>query len=441
MDTSRRHFLKSIGLGIGGLSVFGITAKNAQAELKKKLTTIKDLPPSDVAQDEDFWFYVQQAFNCDRSIINLNNGGVHPAPKIVMDAVHRYLDFANGAPVYNSWQVLRPRKELIRKKLADTFGCSPEEIAITRNVTEAMQIPLLGIDLKPGDELLTTTHDYPSMKYALLQREKREGVKVKMFPFRYPPKNIKELSDAFKKNVTPRTKLIEVCHITNLTGQIFPIKEICQMARKRGIEVVIDGAHAFGHFDFKQKDLDCDIYGANLHKWMMAPIGTGFLYVKKEKIKKIWPLFPALDSQGDDIRKFEHIGTHPDYLELAIGEALAFHHGIGGKRKEERMRYLRNYWAKALEKLPGVKILTSYDPEQSCGIGTFTVKDMDLGKLVQILFKKHKIYIITVGVPSFELDGEKITGIRVTPSIYTTLRELDAFIEAVSYYVKNGLPS
>ncbi len=441
MDTSRRHFLKSIGLGIGSFSVFGLSAKNAQAELKKKLTKIKDSSSTEIAQDEDFWFYVQQAFDCDRSIINLNNGGVHPAPKIVMDAVHRYLDFANGAPVYNSWQVLRPRKELIRKKLADTFGCSAEEIAITRNVTEAMQIALLGLELKPGDELLTTTHDYPSMKYALLQREKREGVKVKMFPFHYPPKNIKELADAFKKNITPRTKLIEVCHITNLTGQIFPIREICQMARKRGIEVVVDGAHAFGHFEFKQKDLDCDIYGANLHKWMMAPIGTGFLYVKKEKIKKIWPLFPALNPQGDDIRKFEHIGTHPDYLELAIGEALAFHHGIGGKRKEERMRYLRNYWAKALEKLHGVKILTSYDPEQSCGIGTFTVENMDLGKLVQVLFKKHKIYIITVGVPSFDLEGENITGIRVTPSIYTTLRELDVFIEAVSYYVKHGLPS
>ncbi len=441
MDTSRRHFLKSIGLGIGSFSVFGLSAKNAQAELKKKLTKIKDSSSTEIAQDEDFWFYVQQAFDCDRSIINLNNGGVHPAPKIVMDAVHRYLDFANGAPVYNSWQVLRPRKELIRKKLADTFGCSAEEIAITRNVTEAMQIALLGLELKPGDELLTTTHDYPSMKYALLQREKREGVKVKMFPFRYPPKNIKELADAFKENITPRTKLIEVCHITNLTGQIFPIREICQMARKRDIEVVVDGAHAFGHFEFKQKDLDCDIYGANLHKWMMAPIGTGFLYVKKEKIKKIWPLFPALNPQGDDIRKFEHFGTHPDYLELAIGEALAFHHGIGGKRKEERLRYLRNYWAKAFEKLPGVKILTSYDPEQSCGIGTFTVENMDLGKLVQVLFKKHKIYIITVGVPSFDLEGENITGIRVTPSIYTTLRELDAFIEAVSYYIKHGLPS
>jgi len=207
------------------------------------------------------------------------------------------------------------------------------------------------------------------------------------------------------------------------------------MARQRGIEVVIDGAHAFGHFVFKQKDLDCDIYGANLHKWMMAPIGTGFLYVKKEKIKKIWPLFPAPEPLGDDIRKFEHIGTHPEYLELAVGEALAFHHSLGAKRKEERLRYLRDCWAQTLDKLPGVKILTSYDPQQSCGIGTFTVEGMDMAKLAQVLFDKHNIYTISVKIP------EDVVGIRVTPSIYTTLRELDMFVKAASYYIKNGLPS
>jgi len=434
METSRRNFLKSIGLGVSSLSLFGLSTKTAQAVLEKKIKEVKDLTPFEVAQDESFWFYVQQAFNIDRNIINLNNGGVHPAPKIVMDAVHRYLDFSNGAPPYNMWRLLQPRKELIRKKLADTFGCSPEEIAITRNVTESMQIALLGLELKPGDEVLTTTHDYPSMKNALFHREKREGVVVKTFDFPYPPPNLKVLTELFEKNVTSRTRLILVCHITNLTGQIFPIRDICQMARKRGIEVVIDGAHSFGHFEYKQKDLDCDIYGANLHKWIMAPIGTGFLYVKKEKIRNIWPLFPAPDPQSDDIRKFEHIGTHPEYLELAIGEALTFHHGIGGKRKEERFRYLRNYWAKPLEKLPGVKILTSYDPQQSCGLGTFTVENMDMAKLSEILFDKHKIYTISVNVP------EDVVGIRVTPSIYTTLRELDVFIEAASYYIKNGLP-
>jgi len=435
MTTSRRTFLKSLGLGIGSIGVFGVSSKEAKANIEKKIKEIKHLTPAQVAQDEDFWFRVQQAFNIDRSIINLNNGGVHPSPQIVIDAIHRYLDFANGAPVYNEWQILRPRRELIRKKIADTFGCSPEEIALTRNVTEAMQISLLGLDLKPGDEVLTTTHDYPSMKNALYQREKREGIKVKTFPFPYPPKNLKVLADLFERNITPKTKLILVCHITNLTGQIFPIKEICQMARKRGIEVVIDGAHSFGHFVYKQKDLGCDIYGANLHKWMMAPIGTGFLYVKKEKINKIWPLFPAPEPQGDDIRKFENVGTQPEYLKLAVGEALAFHHGIGAERKEERMRYLRNYWAKALENLPGVRILTSYDPAQSCGIGTFTVENMDLAKLTQLLFDKHKIYVISIKIP------DEISGIRVTPSIYTTLRELDIFIEAVSYYIKNGLPA
>ena len=441
METTRRDFLKGLGLGLTSLSVLGLSSKDAQANIQQKIQDVKHLSAAEIAGDEDFWFHVQQAFNTDRSIVNMNNGGVHPAPKIVIDAVKKYMDFANGAPVLNEWRYLRPRKELIRIKLADTFGCSPEEIAIVRNVTEALQNALLGIDLKPGDEVLTTTHDYPSMKSALFQREKREGVKVKMFPFPYPPKNLKELSDLFEQNVTPRTKMILICHITNLTGQIFPLKDICRMARDRGIEVVIDGAHAFGHFEFKQKDIDCDIYGANLHKWMMAPIGTGFLYVKKEKIKKIWPLFPAVDPQGDDIRKFEHLGTQPEYLKLAVGDALAFHHGIGGKRKEERLRYLRNYWAKALEQLPGVKMLTSYDPKQSCGLGTYTIENMDMGKLSQVLFDKHKIYNITVGVPPVVQTDENIIGMRVSPSIYTSLREIDLFIDAVSHYVKNGLPA
>jgi selenocysteine lyase/cysteine desulfurase len=435
MDNGRRQFLKGLGVGIGGLSLFGLAKKEAQAAFENKLEELRDIPPAEVARNESFWFQVQQAFNIDRSIINLNNGGVHPAPRIVMDAVKRYMDWSNGAPVYNSWAILRPRKELIRKKIAETFGCSPEEIALVRNVTEALQIPLLGLNLKAGDEVLTTLHDYPSMKNALYQREKREGIVVKTFNFPYPPKNLQVLTDLFEKNITSKTKLILLCHITNLTGQIFPLQEISRLARKHGIEIVVDGAHAFGHFEFKQNDIDCDIYGANLHKWMMAPLGTGFLYVKKEKIKDIWPLFPAPESQSDDIRKFENIGTHPEYLKLAIGDALAFHHGIGGKNKEERLRYLRDYWAKKLEKLSGVRILTSYDRDQSCGLGAFTVENMDLHKLTQVLFDKHKIFTIPVNVP------EKTVAIRVTPSIYTTLREMDLFIKTVSHYVKSGLPS
>ncbi|MFC2168958.1 aminotransferase class V-fold PLP-dependent enzyme [Acidobacteriota bacterium] len=434
METNRRDFLKKIGWGIGSYGLFSLSAKKAHANLEKKIDEVKHISAAEVSKDESFWFHVQQAFNIDRSIINLNNGGVHPSPKIVMDAVHRYLDFSNGAPPYNMWQLLQPRKELIREKIAATFGCSKEEIALTRNVTEALQIALLGADLSSGDEVLTTTHDYPSMKNALYQRQKRDGINVKTFSFPYPPENMKVLADLFEKNISTRTKLILVCHITNLTGQIFPLKEICEMSRKKGIEVVIDGAHAFGHFDFKQEELNCDIYGTNLHKWMMAPIGTGFLYVKKEKIKKLWPLFPAPDPFSADIRKFEYIGTHPEALDLAVGEALAFHHGIGAKRKEERLRYLRSYWEKALSNLPNIKFLTSLDPKQSCGIGAFSIEEIDIKKLRDILFDKHKIFTITIKLP------EGIEAFRITPSIYTQLSELDYFIDTVSHYVKNGLP-
>jgi len=441
MEKSRREFLKTMSLGMGSVGLLGLSGRNAHAAWENKLYAVKSCPVEEIARDEDFWFYIQQAFNTDRSMINLNNGGVHPSPKVVVDAMKKYMDFSNGAPAHNSWKYLRPRKELIRKKIADTFGCSPEEIAITRNVTEALHIPLLGLELKPGDEILTTTHDYPSMKNAILQREKREGVKVKTFSFPYPPGDINVLSDLFEKNVTPRTKMILLCHITNLTGQIFPVKAICRMARERGIEVVIDGAHSIAHFVFKQKDIDCDIFGANLHKWMMAPIGTGFLYVKKEKIKKIWPLFPAADPLSDDIRKFENVGTQPEYLKLAAGDALDFHHGIGGARKEARLRYLRNYWVKKLEALPGFKLYTSLDKQQSCGIGTFAVEGFNMPKLSQALYEKDKIYNILVGIPSVVKGDKNVLAMRVTPSIYTPLRDLDIFVDAVSHYVKHGLPA
>lgn len=213
------------------------------------------------------------------------------------------------------------------------------------------------------------------------------------------------------------------------------------MARNRGIEVVIDGAHGFGHIVFKQEDLDCEIYGASLHKWIMGPIGTGFLYIKKEKIKKIWPLFPSSQPDGDNIRKFEHVGTQYEAIKLAIGEALAFHHGIGADRKEARLRYLRDCWARTLEKLPRVKILTPFDPKQSCGLGTFSVEGMDMGKLGQTLFERHQIVTTTMTIPAPDETRTDVIGMRISPSIYTTLRELDIFTEAIAQYVKKGLPA
>ena len=349
-----------------------------------------------MARDEDFWFNVRHAFTVDRNMVNLNNGGVSPAPKIVMDTEMRYLEVENLNPSYYMWNVLDPGIETVRRRLARSFGCDPEEIAITRNASESLEIVQLGMSLKAGDEVLTTNQDYPRMITTWQQRERRDGIVLKQIIFPVPPPSLEYLAKRIEANITPRTKVIHICHITNRTGQIFPVKTICQMARARGIEVVVDGAHAFGQFPIQHEDLDCDYYGTSLHKWVLAPIGTGMLYVRKNKIANIWPMMAAPDSMRENIRKFEEIGTHPASQRNAITEALNFSESIGLDRKAERLRYLRRRWSNELRQLPGVKILNSDDPEQSCGIGFISVDGMDAPKLAAYLWKKYRIW--TVGV-------------------------------------------
>lgn len=247
----------------------------------------------DVAQDEDFWREIQAAFDIDRGMINLNNGGVAPSPRSVTAALQRYLAVSNQAPAITMWAWIEPEIETVRRRLAGNFGCDPEEMAITRNASEALEIVQLGMPLERGDEVLTTTQDYPRMITTWKQRERRDGIVLKQITFPVPPASQADLARAFEAAITPRTKVIHVCHITNLTGQIFPIKRICEMGRARGIEVIVDGAHAYAHFPFTRDDLDCDYYGTSLHKWLTAPIGTGFLYVRRAKIGKIWPMMAA----------------------------------------------------------------------------------------------------------------------------------------------------
>src|SRR3954451_14874168 len=335
-------------------------------------------PADAVARDEDYWMNIRHAFTVDRNMINLNNGGVSPSPKIVSDTEKRYLDVENMTPTYYMWRILDPGIETVRRRLARMFACDPEEIAITRNASEALEIVQLGMDLKAGDEVLTTNQDYPRMITTWQQRERRDGIKLKQITFQVPPPSMEFLAKRLEENITPRTKVIHICHITNRTGQIFPVKAICRMARARGIETIVDGAHAFAQFPFKHEDLDCDYYGTSLHKWVLAPIGTGMLYVRKSKIPKIWPMMPAPDSMQDNIRKSEEIGTHPASQRNAITEALNFHDSIGAERKAERFRYLRKRWSNQLRKLPGVKILNSEDPEQSCGIGFISVEGFEV---------------------------------------------------------------
>ncbi len=429
---TRRSFLRAAGAA-------GMTAasfnEHGIARALAATGFINGRTPEEVATDEDFWFEVQQAFTVDRTLINLNNGGVSPSPRIVQEAMRRYLEYSNQAPVYTMWRILEPQKESVRQRLAAAFGCDPEEMAITRNASEALEICQLGLDLKSGDEVLTTEQDYPRMLTTWRQRERRDGIVVKKVNFPTPPKSLAALAEMFEQAITPKTKVIHFCHITNLTGQIFPVKRICQMARERGIEAIVDGAHAFAHFPFKHADLDCDYYGTSLHKWLTAPFGTGFLFVRKNKIKNIWPMMPADEPLANNIRKFEQIGTHPEANFLAIGEALTFYEGLGPERKAARLRYLFHRWAKRLEPLKGVRILTPFDPQQSCGLANMALDGIDLAKLGGYLLNEHRI----ITTPIINAGG--VNGLRITPNVYTTLREVDTFAEVMERVIQNGLPA
>ena len=428
---NRRDFLNSL---VGAAAVTRPALRDdGLARIFSAAGYVGDRAPEDVADDESFWFEIQQAFTVDRSLVNLNNGGVSPSPKIVQDALRRYVDFSNQAPVYTMWRILEPQVEAVRTRLARSFGCDPEELAITRNASEALEICQFGLDLRPGDEILTTDQDYGRMLTTWDQRVRREGLVIKKIPFPTPPPSMQDLVDRFERAITPRTRVIHFCHITNLSGQIFPVKEICRLARSRGIEAIVDGAHAYAHFPFKQADLDCDYYGTSLHKWLLAPHGTGFLYVRREKIEQTWPLMAAPESMNSDIRKFEEIGTHPAANHNAIAEALTFHNGIGGERKAARLRYLRDRWMKRLDGQPGVKLHTSYDPEMSCGLANVGIEGIDPGELTSHLWKTRHIIVTPIGHPA-------CTGIRVTPNVYTTLEEVDRFAEAMEQVIQQGLP-
>jgi selenocysteine lyase/cysteine desulfurase len=382
-------------------------------------------PAEELARDEDFWREIQMAFTVDRNIINLNNGGVSPSPRVVQDAMRRYLEFSNQAPAHTMWNVLEPEVESVRRRLAASFGCDPEEIAITRNASEALETVQLGLDLKPGDEVLTTDQDYPRMITTWRQRERRDGIALRFISFPTPPPSLDDLYERFEQAVTPRTRVILLCHMTNLTGQIFPVKRICRMARSRGIEAIVDGAHAYAHFPFKHEDLDCDYYGTSLHKWLLAPHGTGFLYVRKSKIANLWPLMAAPERMKEDIRKFEEIGTHPAANHNAIAEALTFHEAVGCERKAARLRYLRSLWEERVGRLPGVSLRTSPDPQQSCGLAMFSVAGKPPRELSSALWVKYRILATPIVHKQFE-------GLRITPNIYTTLAEIDIFCSTVA---------
>jgi isopenicillin-N epimerase len=404
---------------------------NAIERVRAASSAVAGRAPEEVAKDEDYWAEIRNSFTIDRNVLNLNNGYVSPSPRSVQESMRRYLDYSEMGPYHTMINVLERGIETVRRQLSAAAGCDPEEMAITRNSSESLENAQYGIDLKRGDEVLTTNQDYPRMLTTFRQRERREGIILKTISFPVPPSGMDDLYQRFEKAVTPKTKLILVCHITNRTGQIFPVKRICQMARARNIPVIVDGAHAFSHFPVNITDLDCDYYGVSLHKWTYAPVGTGFLYVRKSRIASTWPLMAADTRQDNDIRKFEEVGTHPAANHNAISEALVFNENIGIERKAARLRYLRDRWAHRLAKSPKCKTLHSEDPAQSCGIGFLAFNGPDPAKIRETLLGKYAI--VTAYVPH-----EEYTGLRITPNIYTTVREIDFFADTVEKEVKSS---
>lgn len=432
MDTSnRRRFLQKAGIfsATAFLSTFAKPAwsRNLETALKEA----DGISPDDLASEEDFWYYIQQSFTVSPYLINLNNGGVSPAPKTVQDAMKRYYDLCNEAPSFYMWRELDKGREPLRKSLAAIAGCSAEEIAINRNSSEGLETVIFGLQLKPGDEVVAAKQDYPNMINAYNQREMRDGIKMVWINLDLPSEDEDYLVQQYVKAFTAKTKVVHVTHIINWNGQILPVKKIAAEAHKRGIEVVVDGAHSFAHFNFKVPDLGADYFAASLHKWLYAPIGTGMLYVKKEKIKNLYPLFATSENPlKDDIRKFENLGTRPFFIEQAIGKAIEFHDMIGIERKEKRLHYLKDYWMEKVKDIPKVRLNTSLLPQWGCAIGNVGVEGKKPGELDSYLLDKYKVHTVAI-------TWENIVGVRITPNVYTTTKNLDVLVEGITAFAKS----
>jgi len=430
----RRDFMQKGGaFTLGGLAFLSSINKSFAAGFEKQLGRLENMSPGAGVEDDDFWNYIRESFTVSPNLINLNNGGVSPQPKVVQDAHIRYYQYCNEAPSYYMWRILDAGRESLRAKLADVAGVSPDEIAINRNATEGLNNIIFGLNLKAGDEVVLSKFDYPNMTNAWKQREKREGIKLVWIDIPQPLENDDAIVEIYKKAITPKTKIVHITHLINWTGNIVPSKKIADMAHSKGCEVIVDGAHSFAHIDYKIEDTGADYFATSLHKWMNAPFGSGLLYIKKDKIKNIWALLSSAEPDGTDIRKFESIGTRSMASEMAIGAAVDFHTLIGAKRKEERLRFLKNYWVEKTKDLPKAELYTSLKPEYSCALTVIGFEGWKAQEIDAYLYEKHKIHVVSIVY-------EKVNGVRITPSVYTSTKDLDVLVKGLTNFSKQSPP-
>jgi selenocysteine lyase/cysteine desulfurase len=411
----KRRFIKSLG----ALSFSPLISASELSDFKP---ISKNLPF--INNEDELWKTVRSHYTLKDEYINLESGYYNIIPNPILDHFINHVKHVNIEGSYYMRKDLNKNKDRVTSELANLVGSTPDQIAITRNATESLDLVISGFPWKKGDEAIYAKQDYGTMKEMFEQISDRYGVVNKIISVPNHPKNDQEIVSLYESQITSKTKLIMVCHMINITGQILPIKKICEMAHRYGVEVMVDGAHCVGHFDFSIDDFNCDYYGSSLHKWLATPLGAGLLYVNKNKTHRIWPLLANGNTDKSDIKRLNHIGTHPVHTDLAISNSIDYIKWIGMERKENRMRFLQRYWSDQLRNVKNVVVNTPIDMQRSCGIGNVGLTNMSPSKMEKLLFDKYNIFTVAI-------DYANVKGCRISPNIFTTTEELDTFVEAV----------
>ena len=411
----KRRFIKSLG----ALSFSPLISANQLSDFKP---ISKILPV--INNEDELWDTVRSHYTLKEEYINLESGYYNIIPNPILEHFINHVKHVNIEGSFYMRKNLNKNKDRVTSELANLVGSTPDQIAITRNATESLDLVISGFPWKKGDEAIYAKQDYGTMKEMFEQISNRYGVVNKVISVPNHPKNDDEIVSLYESQITNKTKLIMVCHMINITGQILPIKKICEMAHNYGVEVMVDGAHCVGHFDFSIDDFNCDYYGSSLHKWLATPLGAGLLYVNKNKTHKIWPLLANGNTNKSDIKRLNHIGTHPVHTDLAISNSIDYLKWIGMERKEKRMRFLQRYWSDKLRNVKNIIVNTPLDIDRSCGIGNVGLTNMSPSKMEDLLFEKYKIFTVAI-------DYANVKGCRISPNIFTTTKELDSFVDAV----------
>lgn len=414
----KRTFLKNAGL----LGLSGMLSLDGIDELVKSVSAIS---ADELATDEDFWETIRRGYKLKPDYINLENGYYNFLPEQVLEKFIGHVRDINYQGSYYMRTVQFDNKKAMAARLAKVAGCSPDELIITRNTTESLDMIIGGLDWKSGDEAVMAEQDYGAMLEMFKQVSKRYGIVNKVVSVPNIPGTDEEIVNLYASAINDRTKLLMVCHMINITGQILPVKKICDMAHSKGVQVMVDGAHSFAHIKFGIPDLNCDYFGSSLHKWLSVPLGAGILYVRKDRIGNVWPLIAEGERKPDDISRLNHTGTYPVHTDLAISDAIDYYNIIGAERKEARLRFIQNYWTSKVRDLPNVLVNTPANPARSCGIANVGIKGMKPAELSDLLFKKYKIYTAAI-------DGAGVHGCRITPNVYTNTADLDVLVNALT---------